>query len=515
MFFNSLIRPQGAARAGAVVAAAILACAPISASAQPENFTQDADAFIAEAMARLPELPGVAVAIADAEGPIYLRGFGFADVEAGDPVTEDTAFYVASLTKSFTALAANILHHRGDLDLDATLAQAYPAGSFPQDLPTDEIRLRDLLTHTAGLDNNPIAFRLAFSGEHDTDLLWRLLGATTLRDDAPPGTFAYTNVGYNILALLMEQRTGKPWQEIIRDEILSPAGMTRTSSYISKAGREGWSLARPYAGIEPGGPLRLALEKQDNTMQSAGGTIISAADAAKWITLHLSNGQLGGERIIPAEIVAGTHAPLAETGSRFSSFDRDYYGLGWHIGRYGDDTLIHHFGSFAGARSHLSFMPERNVGVAVFVNDSTLGFFYADILAVWIYDRLAGKTGGAADSDAVLADLEARRDGMKASLLKGRAERAGRQFMLTRPESAYAGIYENDLYGTVEVENDAAGLTVRNGNLMSLAEPYPRQDALRVEMVPGRGETIRFSFSDGQTAPVLTWRGRDFIPTGG
>lgn len=227
---------------------------------------QVANRFLEVALYRnRPLHTGLAMAVVKGDEVVYLNGFGEADREAGVEATAETLFYIASLTKSFTALAAALLDARGDLDLDASLAHYLPTVDFNPAIKADSVTLRHLITHTAGLHNGGLVFRTAFSGEHTPEVLIDVMDKTT-KSQTPLGTFSYTNLGYNILSIILDRETGQPWQDLLRDMIFEPLGMTRTTAYASLPRQEGWPVAAPYFGLHPDGIERAYLEKQDNTM---------------------------------------------------------------------------------------------------------------------------------------------------------------------------------------------------------------------------------------------------------
>ncbi|MCZ6679967.1 MAG: serine hydrolase [Candidatus Poribacteria bacterium] len=122
------------------------------------------DPFIEKAFA-LDLTPGMAVAVVQGNDVIYAKGFGYADLETQRRVTPETMFYIASTTKSFTAFAAALLDSRGELDLDKPISQYLPNLRLQLPLSADDITMRDLLTHTHGIENGgPVTFRTAFSG---------------------------------------------------------------------------------------------------------------------------------------------------------------------------------------------------------------------------------------------------------------------------------------------------------------------------------------------------------------
>lgn len=467
----------------------------------------DLDAAIARTL-ELGVAPGLAVAVYSREGS-YARGFGVTDVETGERASADTAFYIASSTKPLTALALAKLHRRGELNLDQTLAAFAPDAAFPAVTRADETRLRNLLSHTGGISNDPIGYRVAFTGQHDPETLWRLLAASSVNTDAPLGTFEYTNVGYNIATVLTDRRLGVAWQDLLQREVFGPANMVRSSPRMTRARSNGWSVARPHM-LGPNSTLtRIYLEKTDQTMQSAGGVIMSANDAVRWLALMVDDGRLDGRQVIAPEVITATRVPLATTGADYEGYRREHYGLGWHIGPYRDEVLYHHFGGFAGFAAHVSYIPARGVGVAVFNNNSVVGTGPMHAIANYVYDR----TGGYADAETrfntALADVAARRDQIAERIAADRANRAARPWTLTRPRAAYAGAYENDAWGRIEVAADGDALNLRFGVLRATAEPFTRPDSLRVEFVPGSGAVVDFG-GDEPIPAALTFQEASF-----
>ena len=158
-----------------------------------EATVKEFDMFIEKAFA-LDMTPGLAVSVVKGNDLIYAKGFGYADIEAKRLVTPETMFYIASTTKSFTAFAATLLHQRGELDLDQPLSGYLPKLRLQAPLSADDITLRDLLTHTHGIENDgPVVFRTAYTGEHHHDQLVALL------EKHPPAAngraFDYGNLG--------------------------------------------------------------------------------------------------------------------------------------------------------------------------------------------------------------------------------------------------------------------------------------------------------------------------------
>lgn len=498
----------------ALYSAAFLAfagCATVAPPAPPElAAAREIDTAVQSAMASIKVMPGIAVAIWT-PGGVYARGFGVIDVETGGPATADTLFYTASSTKSMTALAMEILHQRGDIDLDQTLRQYAPGADFPADVGADAAHLRDLLTHTSGMDNPALVVRSAISGQHSPEIDWRLLSTATIKSETPRGAFEYSNSGYNILTTMTDRKISRPWQDLLQAEIFDPAGMDGATARISAARADGRSIARPHFGASPGGVKRLALEKTDATQQSAGGVFMSARDALIWLELMIRDGKVGETQAAPASAVVSVKRPQAQVGGTFGDYSRDEYASGWYVGRYRDEAMIHSFGSFAGSRSHVSFLPDRKAGVAVFSNDGSIGAQYVDLLANFIYDTLAGRAEALSEYEAGVGELSAMRDQMIAAIDADQKKRATRKWMLSAPMQAYAGVYENANFGEIEIEVAGNSLRVGFGVPQAIAEPFTQPDAIRVEFEPMRGEVIGFRVDPSGDVIGLSYAGERFL----
>lgn len=467
-------------------------------ASQAAAFSADADRYIQETLAAFPMVPGIAMAVVRGEQIVYSKGFGLADVGARVAATGETDYYIASSTKSFTSLAVALLAAEGKLDLDRSLQSYLPDVVFDSAIEADSITLRDLLTHTAGISNEAIVFRTAISGEHTRADLLSALSATEVQSRAPRGEFRYTNLGYNIISLILDRETGMPWQDLLASTVFEPAGLDRTTAYASVPLREGWPLARPYWGTAVGEMEQLYLEKQDNTMQAAGGMYSTANDLGRWVAIQLNGGRLAGQQIFPADVIRETHYPHAQTDTEFGPYERDGgYGLGWYIGGYDGNTLIHHFGGFAGWRSHVSFMPDDAIGVVVLANQAPVASPLTDLFATYAYDWWLDRDSlgqvYAAKRDEVAGGVAERIQRVDADV----AQRAGREWTLTETLDAYVGTYRSELYGTLTITIEDGVLAASIGNLHAVSTPFTRPNTIRVELIPMSGQVIGFVVEDG------------------
>jgi CubicO group peptidase (beta-lactamase class C family) len=448
--------------------------------------------------------PGMAIAVVRGGDVVFARGLGVLDVETRRPVTADSIFYIASTTKSLTAFAAALLHHSKTIDLDGALVTYLAGLTLKPPLSAADITIRDLLTHTHGIRNGgPITLRTAYTGDHSPALLLRLLSGY---DPASGGrAFAYGNVGYNVAGLALEARLGKPWQEIVSDLVLRPLEMNDTSAYISRADRA--RLALPH--VAAGAGYRRLPSKADSTMHAAGGHVSTARDLARWVEAHLNRGRVDGRQVFPAAVIAETHRQQAAQDRMFAAFHRHGWGLGWDLGDYDGDTLVHRFGGFPGFRSHVSFMPDRGVGVIVLTNAGGAGSTLADAAATSIYDILLNKPELQRRLDSAVGETRASADRLRAQQTRDLAERTARRQALPHPLRTYAGSYYNEAAGCLELQVAQDRLRARMGVAESDVD-VTDGPMNRVEVDLTGGQTvITFDIEDGQ-ARALTFESRQF-----
>lgn len=459
--------------------------------------------FTEKVMRDIPESPSLGVAVVRAGEPFLARGFGMRDIEANAPADERTAYYIASSTKSYVGLLAALLAHRGVVDLDAPITRYLAELQLPAGVDPQRVTLKTLLTHTAGLESDALVGRTAFTGEHSTPLLIELIS----RSEVGETKFDYDNYGYVVAGLVMERVTGKKWQDLLDEMIFRPAGMSRTTAYISRTAS--WPAAIPYSG-GPEGLIRRRMLKTDDTMHAAGGLITTAEDLVRWLELNVNQGQIGGRQVLPREAFEIAQRQYTTLSAKFGPYRRYGYALGWYWSDFEGKTLLHHFGGFSGWRAHISFMPDTRNGVAIVTNTSGLAFDVPDLVANYIYDRLDNRADLATVTETRLAELRASIEKDREAMVADFAKRATRKPTLLRDSSAYVGTYANRDWGRITVRQDGNELRASFGQLGGKLEPFTEPDTARVELVPGSGDVLRFQFESGPKAESVKLRGDVF-----
>jgi hypothetical protein len=190
------------------------------------------------------------------------------------------------------------------------------------------------------------------------------------------------------------------------------------------------------------------------------------------------------------------------------------YGLGWQIGQYKGEPVVYHFGGFPGWSSHISYMPDQKIGVAVMINESSAGGRIGQLLATYAYDRLLGKETNE-NYEKQLADIVSQYAKFKQQVVAGFKSRAARTSQLSHPLTDYTGRYTSDLYGTMAVTIEQNSLAARIGNIHVVSTPFTEKDTIRVEMVPVQGEVIKFNINDAGQVESLIYSGVKFTKTPG
>lgn len=463
-----------------------------------KDFTAGYDQEIRKTLAAFPDLPGIAIVVIKDDKPIFVQAYGMADREAGIKADADTLYYIASSTKSFTALAAAMLDKEGKIRFSDPVTKYTPGIHFKNEIP-DKITIRDLLTHTSGLRNVPLINRLAFTGQIDQREIDYVFAAGTTFNEASFGKYAYTNLGYNIYGLALHYQLHKKWQDMLQERIFDPAGLTHTTAYVSKARARNFKIAAPYVidtdAANAGKMVRSPLEKTDENMQSAGGIFMSVSDLGRWLNVNMNGGKLGNKQVFDADLMRNAHTGYTKSTRNEPPFSGDgEYGLGWQIGKYRNENVIYHHGGYPGYRSHVSFMPDKKVAVGVLVNNDAIGGRLADMLAAYAYDWWLQTENFEADYAKQVQETIKVYESRKQGIAEEAAQRAKREWQLSKPFPDYAGKFANDMLGTIEITAKEKALAIRMGNMSAVATPYIQPDTIRIVMLPGgNGEVISFA----------------------
>ncbi|WP_448568333.1 serine hydrolase domain-containing protein [Thalassotalea ganghwensis] len=460
-----------------------------------------------KSLAKLPS--GTSVAVVKNDQIIYLANWGYADIEGQVPVTEHTPYYIASITKPFTALNALLDINEQRLSADTPIASMFPNLSLPAK-SEQNITLKHLLTHTSGINNMPLVLATAFSGVHSPKTLEQMVLINTSVEPNTIDNFQYTNVGYNIFSVFADKHFDNAWQERLASGIFKPLNMPNTSARMSDYQNKHVNVAKPYSlmASEPTTPLYL--EKVDQTMQAAGGMVSTTSDLAKFAIAQLNLGKVEGKQVFPADVIAKSHQQQATTEARYEDFERDGYAWGWYIGQYKNEKMLHHFGGFAGTHAHLSFIPEQKIAVIILNNEDFLSGKLTSLIADYIYGTLLNDPDTVTRVNQRFDSLNNKLSVINKMRAKQQEKIAARQLVLSLPKGAYLGVYQHPTLGDIEVSlTSNKQLALRWGQLSTIATGFDKADKLRVTFIPTSGEIL--SFNTTNQVDSLTFDGMNFV----
>ena len=410
------------------------------------------DAFIVDALKRA-KAPGAAISIVKDGNVILSKGYGSRSLATGLPMDSATLFPIQSETKAFTGLTAVMLRDEGKLDLDAPVSSYIPGFRLHDPVATLEVSIRDFLTHRSGLGVYSLLW-IANDSARRADAVSRM---AHLPPAAPFRTkWLYANMGYVATAHAVERVAGSPWERLVEQRIFAPLGMARTTFSREHALRD----PNHIDGSMLWGGRTIATPMQTTTplTNSTGGIISTADDMAKWMKFQLESGRVGGKQLVKAESIAETHEPrmITERPLPPPEFTSSAYGLGWFVESYRGERLIEHGGGHWGVNSAIGFLPDRKLGVSVFVNENS---DLAAYLMLSIFDRFIGP--GARDWVQLAADSKMEMEAEHRTAVAKRKERLGQVSEPVRPLSNYAGSYTHPGFGKIVVRQEKNSLVVQ------------------------------------------------------
>jgi CubicO group peptidase (beta-lactamase class C family) len=298
------------------------------------------------------QLTGVAISLAAQGGVLWEEGFGLADVTLGRPVTADTAFSLASVTKAFTATAIMTLVQDGQMALDRPVVDYLATPLRRSDFDATAITLRLLGGHAGGL---PTLFGMI--GDSGDGLSF----VESFRDFArmvyPAGErYEYSNVGYSLLGEVASTVTGRNFASILSDNLVGPMGL-RNTFYRS----QGHRLAEAAIGYDAQG---VTIAPYSTATPPSGELYASAHDLSLFAGHMMESPLDGRQALLRTPMLSDMFATVYQGGrDAFTTF-------GWEGAHFRGERIIVKRGGQPGVSARLTMLPERKVSIAVVANRS-------------------------------------------------------------------------------------------------------------------------------------------------
>lgn len=438
---------------------------------------------------------GSAVAIVEKDKVIYLKGFGYRDLEHKLPVTPNTVFSIASCTKAFTGQLIGTLVTDGKLDITKPVHGYFPELVFYNELLTNNVTVKDMLVHRTGLPRHDWLGHSKIPLSLDS-LVYRIRFLETsagFREE-----LKYCNLMYSVLGALVQKLTGKTWEDYMKEKILAPLGMTGTSCLISDL-EKSTEYSRGYRWDGE----KFIEGSNDNTGANAAGSMnASVNDMAKWLITLINDGKYNGQQVLSAKFIREATSPQMSSPSHprpgIPAYPDCYfgdYGYGWNIASYRGHYAVTHGGDLPYYSSMVTFYPTDSLGIVVLVNKFNATI--AEIITSQIADIMLGlpyKNW----NELILARQP---KSQPKSTIQQQQQKQPEPIPLTHAIADYTGSYTHPAYGQIVISNDKDTLKA-NYNGYTILFEHRNKDAFRAGVPGGRLE-----FHENEAGKIISISG--------
>jgi D-alanyl-D-alanine carboxypeptidase len=318
------------------------------------------DTFVQSELTR-QGIPGLALIVKQNDKIVYAKGYGYASLEQATAATTEQRFQIGSISKQFVAAAVMLLVEDGKMALDDKISKYLGA------VPTDwaPLTVRQILTHTSGLpkDVSDAFYHQADThGSYSTDQMLAVLKEYRVQTE-PGKVYAYSNVGYELMGLIVEKAGGMFFGDLVQQRIFTPLGMgtARAIGFDNHGTATGYIKQNDKLV-----PLRMEAVPaggQSWYRTGAGGFEMSAADLAKW------DASLNTEQILKKSSLAQMWTPgaVVDAGAGYTIS----YGLGWFLSDYNGHPKVYHSGGMPAFTTDFLHYTNDKLTVIVLTNLGT------------------------------------------------------------------------------------------------------------------------------------------------
>ncbi len=419
---------------------------------------------------------GMTAAVLKDGKAVYLGQFGTLEYGSDKPVTEDTLFPIASISKAFTTTALAMLVDEGKLDWDDPVRKYIPEFQMSDPWVTEHFTVRDALTHRSGLPLGAGDLTIWPDGNSTPDdvvaSLKYLRPSTGFRDG-----YAYDNLMYIVAGEIVRRVSGQSWTDFITQRIFRPLDMgCAADESLLPQDRPHVTGHERAAADSHGTPIdeRMTFSA---TWNAAGGIWCSAPDMLKWGQFWLDGGKTpDGTRLLSEKQakalwtgvtpVSSTIDPATGKGSIA------LYGLGWFLTEYEGTAMVYHSGGAPGVTSNFIILPEKEAVIFASSND------YMSTAGAWTRQVADALADGKQDTDTVGKAIEAStKANAEAVAAVDKAVAPPKDAKKpTLPLDAYTGTYRDPWYGTVTISRRGKGLFIDMGRSELLDGPLTHFD---------------------------------------
>ena len=410
---------------------------------------------IMQAAMQAVHAPGAVLALVCGD-EVYVQGYGLRHVGSEAKVTPDTLFACASTTKAFTTMALSLLIDEKKAAWDDKVSKHLPAFRLADPLASENVTLRDLVTHRTGLPRHDL---LWYGSPWKPEEILRRVAFAPLSEGFR-AKYQYQNICFLAAGeAVREIACADSFPDFVHERIFVPLGMTANFSVGDT--QNGPDFATPHRR-EKGKTKIIPWLNMDNA-HALGGLNASGNDLAKWLQFLLAGGIAPDEtRLVSEESLRECWTPQMilpldeETRTLYPNTVQVSYGLGWSIRDYHGHKLISHGGAIDGFRANIAIVPDQKIGIAVVTNSAPS--YLPEIVRNLVLDNLLDLPA----HDWANSCLAWQRRSEKESKKGERKKKAAKykETIPSRPLAAYEGNYENAAYGAAVVSHTDKQLTL-------------------------------------------------------
>ncbi|HEX3896928.1 MAG TPA: serine hydrolase domain-containing protein [Rudaea sp.] len=330
-----------------------------------KSVARDFDGWL-DAVEQSGQVSGLAAAIVSGDKILLQRGIGYADAAQGKPVTPDSVFRLASLSKAFASALTAMLVDEGMLSWQTKVAGVLPTFELHDVAASEQLTVRDILSQRVGLPHNTYDSLLEQNAPYQelVEKLREVPLACNVGD-----CYGYQNITFALIGDITYAVSGDFFYHQVEKRIFHPLGMD-SATYGRDAIEADPNWAKPHARRGPGW-TPIAIKESYYHVPPAAGVNASISDMTKWLIA-----QMGGRPDVLSESLLTTlHTPLVSTPTelhatpwRRARLSDASYALGWRIYEYGGQTLVFHAGAVQGYRSMIAFFPKQKFGAVMLWN---------------------------------------------------------------------------------------------------------------------------------------------------
>ena len=408
------------------------------------------------------------------QGQVFSFAGGRRDMEQGLAADDQTLYAIGSCTKSFVAGAVCTLADRGLLRLDDTIRDHIPEFEMFDPYVSQHLTVRDMLCHRSGLPRHELSWyaRLDVLTEEDIIRMFRYL-----RPNQPfRYKWQYSNQMFALAGFLIRRVTGKPWQQVVREQLWEPLGITRAAFGPAEAQALG-NCAVPYLYDADRGAAYAVPHADIGAMGSAGSIYMATSELIKWDRMLLNGGVYDGRRVLSEAMCREMTSPqMIRTNDEDNAaplrplITNLGYGLGLMTEVFRGHRVVQHGGHIDGFMADQSFLPDDDFACAILTN---LGEVRGAM--VMRYVALEHVLHGGRDWSQELEQFYRQQTADQAADRDALWARRPQNAPCPVPPEAIAGQYHDDGYGTITIVPNGADLDVHLGTAVLTAVHYANQ----------------------------------------